>query len=114
MLRNSRSVLGSMDPHKRMRAQAMMKAHQKGKGECHVLDGTAVLRWPASNRKGEGDGYWTSVLSGHLRTCACPSFQHSRSQEPCKHLILLARLAVYHTDEESRLQELEATQVCSG
>lgn len=114
MLKRARHILATMDPKKRMRAQAMMKAHQKGKGECHIIDGVAVLRWPATNRKGEGDGYWTSVISGGIASCACPSFQHDNGA-PCKHLILLARLAIYHVDRDAQQAEVEATaQVCTG
>ena len=114
MIKNAQLILVNMDPVKKRRAQAMMKAHQKGKGEFHFVGNAAVLRWPASNRKGEGDGFWISLISGNLVTCACPSHLHDRNNSPCKHLILLARLGLYHTREDQREVELQKMVVCSG
>lgn len=117
MLKKSRNILSSANETIKSRARVMFKDHRKGKGEFFLLGNSALLRWPASNQHGEGDGYWTTVISGRLATCACPAFQNAYRNKPCKHIVLTAGLIVYHLQREEHVleQELMKTMmVCTG
>ena len=117
MLRNSQLILSDTNNTIRGRAAAMMKAHRKGKGDFYTFDQMALLRWPATNRRGEGDGQWTTVISGGIATCACPAFQRGAHRKPCKHMVLAARLAIYHTRKDAEADEkaeMDQLVVCSG
>lgn len=117
MLRNSHLILSDAEQITKTRAAAMMKSHRNGKGDFYTFDQMALLRWPASNKVGEGDGQWTTVISGGLATCACPAFQRGVHKKPCKHLVLAARLAVYNARKDAKEAE-EAEKklmvVCTG
>lgn len=82
---------------KRERAREMFRAHRDdGVGEFVKTGHACVLSWPATDKVGEGDGFWNAIITSNNAHCSCPSSPRSwfsiGRMKPCKHLILLSGL----------------------